>query len=354
MKFYYILTADSGCDLSGIIDYKFAGSVKKGYVLIKFNESDVDDVIELYGDYLKKSIYLNYKINGYIFFGSDGGLYKYSDGDFIKVSPRGFCILISLIYLSFIRNRYFAKTLKNIKKFSLGFNDSVVLKKFSFLSFKSYDFYCKEQNISFNFRLKKSSCADKPLVIYLCGGASLGHDNLKQLLEYCMLLKRQLKSYDCNVLIPQEPCAFYTDKPDRKDYYNAVLQLVDLICYEVKADRNRIYLVGSSGGGVAVWEMIYRSPDMFACGMPVMGRMIFDKDNEAIDFERFLSTPLWVAHSSDDNNVIIDFDDYCVDMLRKIGADIEYTRWDKYGHKMNKKFFKIEPWAEWMFRQIKK
>ncbi|MBP3697128.1 MAG: hypothetical protein J6J45_06240 [Clostridia bacterium] len=351
MKLYYIFTAESGFDLTQIIDYKFAGSVKLGYVLIKFNESDIDNVIELYDEYLKKSIYLNYKINGYMFFGSDGGLYKYSDGDFVKVSSQGRRILISIAYLSFSRNRYFIKTLKDTKKFSLKFNDSVVLKKFSVLSFKSYDFYCREQNISFNFRLKKSSSTDKPLMIYMAGGASLGHDNIKQLVECNKLLHRQLKRHDCNILIPQEPCASYTYKPDRNDYYNAVLQLVDLICDEVKADRNRIYLVGSSGGGVATWEMIYRSPDLFACGISVMGRFIFDKN--IIDFERFLNTPLWVAHSSDDNNVVIDSDDYCVEELKKIGADVRYTRWNNYGHRMNKKFFRNEPWAEWMFSQVK-
>lgn len=351
MKLYYIFTAESGFDLTQIIDYKFAGSVKLGYVLIKFNESDIDNVIELYDEYLKKSIYLNYKINGYMFFGSDGGLYKYSDGDFVKVSSQGRRILISIAYLSFTRNRYYKKTLNDIMKFSLKFNDSVVLKKLSFLSFKSYDFYCREQNISFNFRLKKSSSTDKPLMIYMAGGASLGHDNIKQLVECNKLLHRQLKRHDCNILIPQEPCASYTYKPDRNDYYNAVLQLVDLICDEVKADRNRIYLVGSSGGGVAVWDMIYHNPDIFACGLPIMGRFIFDKN--IIDFERFLNTPLWVAHSSDDNNVVIDSDDYCVEELKKIGADIRYTRWNNYGHRMNKKFFRNEPWAEWMFSQVK-
>lgn len=352
MKLYYIFTADSGSDLSQIIDYKFAGSAKLGYVLIKFNESDVDNVIELYDEYLKKSVYLNYKMNGYIFFGSDGGLYKYSDGDFVKVSSQGRRILISIAYLSFSRNRYYIKTSKDTKKYSLKFNDSVILKNFSILSFKSYDFYCKKENIAFNFRLKKSSSVNKPLVVYMGGGASLGHDNFKQLLEYCMLLNSELKSFDCNVLIPQEPCVSYIDKPDRNDYFNSVIKLIDLVSNDVKADRNRLYLVGSSGGGVAVWDMVYHNPDVFACGLPVMGRFLFDKNE--IDFERFLNTPLWVAHSSDDNNVVIDSDDYCVEELKKIGADVRYTRWDKYGHKMNNKFFKTEPWAEWMFGHIKK
>ncbi len=351
MKLYYIFTADSGSDLSQIIDYKFAGSVKLGYVLIKFNESDVDNVIELYDEYLKMSVYLNYKMNGYIFFGSDGGLYKYSDGDFVKVSSQGRRILISIAYLSFTRNRYYIKTLKDTKKYSLKFDDSVVLKKFSILSFKSYDFYCKEENISFKFRLKKSSSVNKPLVVYMGGGASLGHDNFKQLLEYHKLLNCQLKRYDCNILIPQEPCLFYKNNPNRSDYFEAVLQLIVSLAGEIDADTKRIYIIGSSGGGVAVWDMVYHYPDFFAGAIPVMGRLIFGKND--VEFKRFLSTPLWVAHSSDDNNVVIDSDDYCVGELKKIGADVRYTRWDNYGHRMNKKFFRNEQWAEWMFEQVK-
>lgn len=183
----------------------------------------------------------------------------------------------------------------------------------------------------------------------MAGGAAIGHDNLKQILEYRQMLHRQLKNYDCNILVPQQPCSSADS-----EYFDAVIQLVGTVCDEVNADTKRIYIIGTSGGGVATWEMIYRSPDLFACGIPVMGRMIFDKDNEDIHFERFLSTPLWVAHSSDDDNMKIDSDDYCVDILKKIGADVRYTRWDKYGHKMSSKFYKNESWAEWMFKQVKK
>lgn len=352
MKFYYIFTADSGCDLSRIIDYKFAGSVKSGYVLIKFKAADIGNVISLYGDYLKQSTYLNYKVNGLVFFGSDGCLYKYSDERFDKVTSQGFRILISIVFLAFTRNRHYIKTIKKTSKCNLLFNKSAVIKRFTLLSFKAYEFFSKKQNITFNYRLKRSRGEHKPLVIYMGGGASLGHDNIKQLFEYRKLLHRQLKRYDCNVLIPQQPCVFYSDNPNRNDYFEAVLQLIDLICGEIGADTKRIYIIGTSGGGVAVWDMIYHNPYVFACAIPVMGRFLFDKND--VEFERFLSTPVWVAHSSDDNNVIIDSDDYCVEELKKIGADVRYTRWDKYGHKMSSKFYKTEPWAEWMFKQVKK
>lgn len=122
----------------------------------------------------------------------------------------------------------------------------------------------------------------------------------------------------------------------------------------VKADKRRIYIIGTSYGGWCTWNMVYNSPDFFACGIPVMGSLLGRVDFTDLDFERFRSTPLWVAHSSDDDNVPINSDDYCVEQLKEIGIDVKYTHWDKYGHKMCNKFYKSEPWAEWMFDQKKR
>ena len=80
-----------------------------------------------------------------------------------------------------------------------------------------------------------------------------------------------------------------------------------------------------------------------------MGKLFFDNDFSCYDVERLATTSLWIAHSSDDDNVTIDSDDYCFDKLQKLGADVKYTRWDKYGHGMANKFLAKENWTEWMF-----
>ena len=85
-----------------------------------------------------------------------------------------------------------------------------------------------------------------------------------------------------------------------------------------------------------------------------MGKLFFDDNFSCYDVEKLVTTPLWIAHSSDDNNVTIDSDDYCFDKLQKLGADIKYTRWDKYGHSMSGKFYKTEKWTEWcLSKEIK-
>lgn len=75
--------------------------------------------------------------------------------------------------------------------------------------------------------------------------------------------------------------------------------------------------------------------------------MGLDRDYEKYDIGRLVKTPIWAAHSSDDTNVKIDSDDYYAAELEKLGADIKYTRWDKYGHTMSGKFYRTENWAEW-------
>ena len=79
----------------------------------------------------------------------------------------------------------------------------------------------------------------------------------------------------------------------------------------------------------------------------MMGGLCLDRDYEKYDIGRLVKTPIWAAHSSDDTNVKIDSDDYYAAELKKLGADIKYTRWDKYGHTMSGKFYRTKNWAEW-------
>ena len=48
MKFYDIVFADFGFDLSLFSKYIFTGSPQKGYIIIKFDSSEINDVIPIY------------------------------------------------------------------------------------------------------------------------------------------------------------------------------------------------------------------------------------------------------------------------------------------------------------------
>ncbi len=69
------------------------------------------------------------------------------------------------------------------------------------------------------------------------------------------------------------------------------------------------------------------------------------------DFELLKNMPIWIAHSSDDKTVEIDSADECYNQLEKVSAPVKYTRWDEFGHGMSGRFYRTEPWVEWMFNQ---
>lgn len=171
----------------------------------------------------------------------------------------------------------------------------------------------------------------------------MGSDNLKQLFDNLPLYKQLIKT-DCNILLPQAP--FGSNRGEAmQNYIKSIKRLADELPADF--DRKRIYIIGTSFGGCCVWQLVYLFPEYFAATVPVMGGLCPDRRYEKYDIRRLVKTPIWAAHSSDDTNVKIDSDDYYAAELKKLGADIKYTRWDKYGHTMSGKFYRTENWAEW-------
>lgn len=210
--------------------------------------------------------------------------------------------------------------------------------------FAAYKYTDKNNRMSFPFRLFTAKEKSKPLFVIFHGAGALGNDNVKQHFENIRLYKYILKE-NCNILSPQAPYGANRGYDLIQSYIKSVKKLIDDL--PVDFDRKRIYIVGSSFGGCCVWHISYLFPDYFAAAVPVMGKLFFDNDFGCYDIKKLTDTPLWVAHSADDTNVTVESDDYCVAELRKLCADIKYTRWDKYGHSMSGKFYKTEKWVEW-------
>ena len=353
MKLFDIVYEDSGFDLSLFGKYIYKGKPDKGYIIIKFDVSELDDIIFIYRKSFKLTDTRPDLLNFQYFFASDGFIYRNEDECLIRTNKPGLFMFFRT--LMFIKSRILKVNIakKKISGTKKHFAESDLIYKRSVSSYIPFEYFNKDNNIVFNARLKRSNSVNQPLVVIMAGGGCHGFDNFKPLYEYYTFLHNQLKNYDCSILIPQSPCSSNFCQPNVTDYISAVKELTARVADDVKADKRRIYLIGTSYGGWCTWNMIYNSPDFFACGVPVMGTLFDGVTLNEADFERFRSTPLWVAHSSDDDIVPIKSDDYCVEQLKEIGIDVKYTHWDKYGHKMCNKFYKSEPWAEWMFDQIK-
>ncbi len=332
------------CDITPFKSYAEKCALDVGLILIAFGENELDTVRKLFRENVRNG-YESY-LNNIQLEGSDGYLYIMSLTSADKKEKMPHSIIKAYNYYYKYKKKE-KKSKEWIKANSEKHNNGIIK-----LSCGNYRYIDKENEMCFPFRLHKSKKADRPLFVLFHGAGALGNKNIKQLFDHIPLFKQILR-YDCNILMPQAPYGANRggDVLIQK-YIKSVKKLIDQLPFDF--DRKRIYIAGTSFGGFCVWNLVYLYPEYFAAAVPVMGGLCFDCDFGKYDVQRLVKTPLWVAHSSDDTNVRIDSDDYYVAELEKFGADIKYTRWDKYGHSMYRKFYKTQKWAEWcMSKKLK-
>lgn len=331
------LIDDCLCDIAPFAPYTVKGKSDSGLVLIAFDESELDTIRKLFKENVRDG-YIS-RLNHIQLEGSDGNLYIMSQKAVEKKEKMPHSIMRAYKYYYSYKKKE-NKGQEWIKKNQTKYKNGLVKTSGGILPAYKYI----DNDICFPFRLHVSKETNKPLFVLFHGAGALGNDNVKQLFDHIPLYKQVLKE-DCNILLPQAP--FGSNRGDDKVqcYIKAVKKLIDEL--PVDFDRKRIYIAGTSFGGFCVWHIAYLFPEYFAAAVPVMGGLYFGNNFNGYDLHRLTKTPLWVAHSSDDTNVRIDSDDFCVSELEKLGADIKYTRWDKYGHSMYKRFYKNENWVEW-------
>ena len=149
---------------------------------------------------------------------------------------------------------------------------------------------------------------------------------------------------DCNIIVPQ---AFHSTETDEKKIIDFCISLADLkneIIKQTAANKNKVYIIGTSQGGFVVWYSLLLFPDDYTAATAVEGAFIGERGNSIDDIKNVAKTPLWVSIDSDDKSVKI---------LKKAGADVLYTRMNKYGHKMSTVFYKTKPFINWMLEKEK-
>lgn len=336
------------CDITPFEAYVEKGAMDVGLVLIAFNEEELDIIRNLFKENVRDG-YESY-LNRIQLEGSDGFLYILSQSTIEKKEKMPHSIMRAYkYYYKFRKKENKGKEWikdNNAKQWIEESNNSQNsgLIKLSNGRLSAYKYNDTENKMCFPFRLLESKGKDKPLFVLFHGAGAMGNDNIKQLFDNIPLYKKVFKK-DCNILLPQAPFGSNRGVGRTQKYIKSVKKLIDEL--PIDFDRKRIYIAGTSFGGFCVWHLTYLFPEFFAAAVPVMGGLTFDCDFEKYDVQRLTETSLWVAHSSDDTNVRIDSDDYYVAELEKLGADIKYTRWNKYGHSMYKKFYKTENWVEW-------
>lgn len=333
------------------------------YIVKRYKNNTVSKVAfddGRYDDFIKdlKVAELIEKHGGFIVFGSDGYFYNITPSGAIKGDkypsnqPKFGLKLSSKMYKSFQADWKFKK--KALSEIKYGNTEKI---SNGILGFNKYQYINNEKNFVMPYRLKRARNKNQPLVVYLAGAGTIGHDNFKQLWEFLFYAGGgKVYRKNCNILIPQTMRAWDVGDSDIKSRNIVADNCADLVkqlISENDIDTNRIYIYGSSLGAGEVWNSLLNSANLYAAAVEAMGEYIEYEKLTNADFEKISHIPIWLAHSSDDFAVKIASDDYFYNKLKLLGANVKYTRWDKYGHKMSAKFYKQEPWVDWLFEQSK-
>jgi poly(3-hydroxybutyrate) depolymerase len=108
--------------------------------------------------------------------------------------------------------------------------------------------------------------------------------------------------------------------PTAEDFQRAemdVLYVADLMAKEYNVDPNRIYLMGNSSGGSAVWNIAAKFPERWTAISPSAAPL----DDAMFPYEKLKTVPVLVVHGDMDTTMVFDASKVMVDHAKAKGVD---------------------------------
>jgi len=108
--------------------------------------------------------------------------------------------------------------------------------------------------------------------------------------------------------------------PSAQDFERAemdVLYVADLMAKEYNVDPARIYLMGNSSGGSAVWNIAAKYPERWTAISPSAAPL----DDTSFPYEKLKTVPVLVVHGDMDTTMVFDASKTMVDHAKAKGID---------------------------------
>lgn len=226
--------------------------------------------------------------------------------------------------------------------------------------------FTNDKGEKLNYRLMKPAGYDPkaeakyPLVLFLHGAGERGDDNAKQLVHGAKDFASDANraKYPCFVVFPQ--CSdgkrwvevdwtldSHKQLPEESISVKLTRELITSLQKEFRVDEQRLYATGLSMGGFGVWDMIARTPDMFAAAAPVCS----GADEATAD--RLIKLPVWTFHGDKDTVVKPERSRRMVAAIEKAGGKPKYTEYPGVGHNSWTQTYADPKFMEWLFAQKK-
>jgi len=136
---------------------------------------------------------------------------------------------------------------------------------------------------------------------------------------------------------------------DARPVMPELMEALDAVIAETKADSTRIYITGQSMGGVGSWGIIASHADKFAAAVPVCGIW------EPGDAPKMNGVPIWAFHGADDQTVPVSGSRDMIAALKKaeVKPEPKYTEFPGVGHGSWEPAYQTAEMWEWLFAQKK-
>ncbi len=180
-----------------------------------------------------------------------------------------------------------------------------------------------------------------PLVLVLHGSGESGSD-LDRLAAHGLPGRACETDMPFVVLAPQCP---RKDDWTYRGQQRRLIELVDTVVSEYRIDPDRIYAIGYSMGGYAVWDLATAHPQRFAAVVPICGR---GNPSRAATIKHL---PIWVFHGERDEAISVAASREMVEALRKCGSAVRYTEYPNAGHDVWTRTFADPEFIEWLVAQ---
>jgi predicted peptidase len=193
-----------------------------------------------------------------------------------------------------------------------------------------------------------------PLIIFLHGAAGAGVDNLRQLqggnfqgshIWITPVAQAQQPAYVIAPQIPPDNAWAASNTSQLSPYAELVLDLLSDLERKYSIDTDRIYVVGQSLGGMGVWDLISKRPNVFAAAVSVCG------SGDVATVSAAKSVPVWAFHGAKDEVVPVGGSREMVAALKAVGGTVKYTEYPNGQHDVWTIAFADPELFQWLFAQ---
>jgi predicted peptidase len=222
------------------------------------------------------------------------------------------------------------------------------------------EMYRNARNQTMPYRLFIPPAYDKrrqyPLVIWLCGAAGRGNNNLNQISlgnvigTHVWTTPENQAKHPSFVVAPQCPDNETWSEGGAKPAAPLLvaLEILSELQRRFRIDPLKLYVAGQSMGGFGTWSVISAYPQAFAAAIPLCGG---GDETQAAKLTRI---PIWAFHGARDESVNVERSRSMIAAIRKAGGQPKYTEYPDEGHTVWTKAFNEPELLLWVFAQSRR